>query len=175
MKTKAEKVSKKALKDMLKVYEAALAVGMNEDGDVYVVCNEFLPVLATLALSEFAKTEGITREDLFEIIGDILDKEKEIFERDNEPFGIMAIGKPLELTDKQIERFMDGDYALVDEILGYEDVNYDELSPQEKKVYDEMSKDLDFGEFKIQRNKNGDFCAVSKESFVSSYGFGSDD
>jgi hypothetical protein len=38
-----------------------------------------------------------------------------------------------------------------------------------------MSKDLDFGEFKIQRNKNGDFCAVSKESFVSSYGFGSDD
>jgi hypothetical protein len=87
----------------------------------------------------------------------------------------MDIGKPLELTDKQIERFMDGDYALVDEILGYEDVNYDELSPQEKKIYDEMNKDLDFGEFKIQRNKNGDFCAVSKDSFVSSYGFGSDD
>jgi hypothetical protein len=166
MKTKAEKVSKKALKDMLKVYEAALAVGMNEDGDVYVVCNEFLPVLATMALSEFAKTEGITREDLFEIIGDILDKEQEIFEREDER---------IELTDEQIKRFMNGDGEALMEILGYEDVNYDELSPREKKIYDEMSNDLDFGEFKIQRNKNGDFCAVSKESFVSSYGFGSDD
>jgi hypothetical protein len=169
MKTKAEKVSKKALKDMLKVYEAALAVGMNEDGDVYVVCNEFLPVLATLALSEFAKTEGITREDLFEIIGDILDKEQEVFERENKPI-------ELEMTEEQFNRLMNGDgHAMIDEIFGYEDVNYDELSPQEKKIYDEMSKDLDFGEFKIQRNKNGDFCAVSKNSFTSSYGFGSDD